>query len=218
MEGEPTSRAVALGLRVHSGWAVLVALAGRGTEPLIVDRRRIELVESRTRDQLQPYHAASELDLKEAETFLKRRLAISQTIAVRVLAAEIDHLARDGYHVAGCGLLLSSGRPGSDLRVTLQSHALIHAAEGHFFREALLHACRHHRVPVTSVRERDLFATAAEQFHRTPDELICKVAALGRSLGPPWTQDHKGAALIAWLTLARHDSAREGARAAGRIE
>jgi hypothetical protein len=214
MESEPTRPAAALGFRVHSGWAALVAVAGLPTEPVILDRQRIELVETRTRDQLQPYHAAAELDLRLAEAFLKRCLVISQAIAIRALGTEIERLREKGYRVAGCGLLLRSGRPGSDLPITLQSHALIHAAEGHFFRQALWDACRHHQLTVTTAQERGLFASAAEQLCLPPEELKCKTAGLGRSLGPPWTQDQKLAALIAWLTLARCGVGLGGARVA----
>jgi hypothetical protein len=33
-----------------------------------------------------------------------------------------------------------------------------------------------------------------------------RIAALGRGIGPPWTQDQKFAALVAWLALAKSKS------------
>jgi hypothetical protein len=159
-------------------------------------------VESGKRDHLQPYHAAAEVEFGEADAFIQRRFAVSQSIAIQALGAAIERLRREGYRLAGCGLLLSSGLPPADLRATLRSHALIHAAEGHFFREALLEACRHQQLSVSTVRERDLYARAAQQLAISPEGLRCKAADLGRSLGPPWTQDQKCAALVAWLALA----------------
>jgi len=83
------------------------------------------------------------VEFGEADAFIKRRFAVSQSVAIQALGAVVERLRGEGYRLAGCGLLLSSGLPPSDLRATLRSHALIHAAEGHFFREALLEACRH---------------------------------------------------------------------------
>jgi len=202
MKDDPTNTVAALGLRVHSGWAALVALAEPVAEPKVIGRNRIELVESGKRDYLQPYHAAAELEFGEADAFIKRRFTVSQSIAIQALGAPIERLRREGYRLARCGLLLSSGLPPADLRATLQSHALIHAAEGHFFREALLEACRHQQLTALMVRERDLYARAAQQLAISPEGLQCKAVDLGRSLGPPWTQDQKYAALVAWLALA----------------
>lgn len=180
----------------------MVAVAGPLAQPVIVDRRRIELVESQPREYLQPYHAAAELDLKEAEAFIRRCSAISRSIAIREIGAEIECLRKDGYRMAGCGILLSSGRPSADLDGALRSHAMIHTAEGHFFREALQEACRHHGLAVTAVPERELYARAAAELGAPQEELERRVAELGRTLGPPWTQDQKWAALMACLALA----------------
>ena len=61
----------------------MVAVAGPLAQPVIVDRRRIELVECQAREYLQPYHAAAELDLGEAEAFIKLCSATSRSIALR---------------------------------------------------------------------------------------------------------------------------------------
>jgi len=63
-------------------------------------------------------------------------------------------------------------------------------------------AVRHQQLSVSTVRERDLYAQAAQQLAISPEGLQCKAVDLGRSLGPPWTQDQKYAALVAWLALA----------------
>jgi hypothetical protein len=34
-----------------------------------------------------------------------------------------------------------------------------------------------------------------------PDAITARLAALGKPLGPPWTQDEKLASLAAWLVL-----------------
>ncbi len=36
---------------------------------------------------------------------------------------------------------------------------------------------------------------------RVTEELRCRVNDMGRTLGPPWRQDEKSAALVGWLAL-----------------
>ncbi len=89
----------------------------------------------------------------------------------------------------------------AELKSILASHALIHTAEGAFYREAIAAACAARRIAVHRVRERELdgecevlavsLAAARQRF-----------AQFGRQLGAPWTQDEKLSALGAWLTLA----------------
>lgn len=191
----------ALGFRAHSGWAALVAVAGTPHSLAVIDRRRIELAEPGP-DSMQPYHAAAELDLKEAEQFVRRCAERARFLAQLALRAVIADLGKKGHVVAGCGLLLGSGRPATTLAATLASHALIHTAEGQLFRDALTHASEHCGLPVTGVKERELFARAAAELGVPVDELQLKVTELGRPLGPPWRQDEKYAALAGWLALA----------------
>ena len=200
--------AAALGVRVHSGWAAVVAVAGTPVAPTVVERRRIDLVDSEDRGFIQPYHAAAELSTEEARAFLERCSAMTQAVAVRALGAAVERLQGRGYRLAGCGLLLSFGRPTTDLNATLRSHALIHTAEGRFFREAVIAACQHHGVRVTGIQERDLYARAAGELGVAEEQLTRRVAEWGRPLGPPWKLDQKYAALAAYLALAAwHNSA-----------
>ncbi len=191
----------ALGFRAHSGWAALVAVAGPPYSPAVIERRRVELADPGP-DSAQPYHAAAELDLKEAEQFVRRCADRARLLAQEALRAVVDDLRKKGHVVVGCGLLLGSGRPATTLAATLASHALIHTAEGQLFREALTHASERCGLPVTGVRERELFARAAAELGVPADELQLKVTELGRPLGPPWRQDEKYAALAGWLALA----------------
>lgn len=151
---------------------------------------------------VQPYHAAAELGLAAAEEFLERRARQARLFARQALGAAGDELRQRGFEVVGCGILLGSGRPATTLAATLSSHLLIHTAEGEFFRDALRHACEHSKLPLTGVKERELFARGAAELGITSEELRHFVGELGRPLGPPWRQDQKYAALVAWLALA----------------
>jgi len=84
----------------------------------------------------------------------------------------------------------------------LASHALIHTADGEHFRDALAAASEGHRLPVTRIREKELWARAEAALRRPAKDLQAAVAAWGKALGPPWTQDQKLSALGAWTALA----------------
>ncbi len=192
----------ALGFRAHSGWAALVAVAGPLRSPMVIDRRRIELADCGVPRPVQPYHAAQRLDLKEAEEVVRHAVNEARRLARRDLRAVVNHLRAMGHQVVGCCILLASGRPAGTLAETLASHALIHTAEGELFRGALTNACEHCRLPVTGVRERELYARGAAELHLPVEELRRRMTELGRDIGPPWGQDQKHSALVAWLALA----------------
>ena len=82
------------------------------------------------------------------------------------------------------------------------SHALIHTAEGELFRKALVNASERYGLPVTGVKERELFDRGTVDLHIPVDKLKRHVAELGRAIGPPWRQDEKLAALAGWVALA----------------
>ncbi len=198
--GKTLERA-AIGFRAHSGWAALVAVAGSTGSPEVIARRRIEIADAAIPGSKQPFHAAEPLPFKDAEKFLKRCADSTQRLAREALQAAIDGLRDKRYEAAGCGIILGSGRALPELRAILASHALIHTAEGEFYRNALVEAGEHCGLPVFGVKERELYERASAQLHTPVDKLQQRVAELGRSIGPPWTQDQKYAALVAWMAL-----------------
>src|SRR6202042_3787964 len=101
------------------------------------------------------------------------------------------------YRIAGSAILLASGRPLPPLANILAAHPLLHTAEGEFFRNAVSKACERLKIPVTAIRERDLDAQAKKALGNVAAEVRQRILTLGRSLGPPWTKDHKTAALAA---------------------
>ena len=191
----------AIGFRAHSGWAALVVVGGDKDAPSVIDRRRVELADPAVPGFPQPYHAAEGLQLKQAEKLIGKCVDAARRLARAGLGEVIDELIRQGYRTKGCGLLLSSGRLPGTLAAILASHALIHTAEGELFREALTHASRHFKLPVTAVKERELFDHAAATLHRPADYLQAHISEMGRAIGPPWRQDEKLAALVGWLAL-----------------
>lgn len=188
----------ALGFRSHSGWAALVAVSGPAAEPSMVVRRRIELSSQTPR---QPFHAAEGRPFVAAENLIRRSVDEATSLAERAVREAVAELRATGHEPVASGLLLAAGRPLPGLRDILASHALIHAAEGELFRDVLRQASRRCGLRVAEVRERDLEELAARALRRSAAELGRRLAEWGKALGPPWTQDEKRAALVAWLAL-----------------
>ena len=193
----------ALGFRVHSGWAAAVVLCGPPDAPVVVDRRKIQLVKTFSYTFRQPYHTAEKMPRQDPAKFI----ASVQSDAKRLALSSLHSLQRDlvegDFKIVRGALLLSSGRALPALEQILASHALIHTADGELFRDSLRAACARCDLPLQGIREKELFATASKALGIQAAMLKRRIAEFGKSLGPPWSQDEKFAALAAWLTLAR---------------
>jgi hypothetical protein len=193
--------AAALGFRAHSGWAAAVAVAGSPSAPVVVDRRRLEIADPDDVDAKQPYHAAEPRDFAAAQRLIRGCTETSQRLARNAVGTMIADLRTAGHVVVGIGLLQGSGKPLPELASILASHALIHTAEGQMFRDVLAAAGRHHKLPVTEIREREVMARCTADLGLTSERLTQMLAEIGRTLGPPWRQDEKFATLAAMLAL-----------------
>ena len=178
----------ALGIRVHSGWGALVAITANPGGILLLERKRISVIDPNMEGASQPYHFVEEQPLSKAEEHIAECSAVSERLAFAALRDIVAALRRRGYEVAGCAVLLAAGRPLPELPQILASHALIHTAEGVFFREIFSRAARRLKIPVQGVKERDL-------------QPSLEIADMGKIVGPPWTADQKRAAAAARALL-----------------
>ncbi len=195
-----------LGFRVHSGWAAAVALNGDLRAPIVLDRRRIELADSTLPGSVQPFHAAKTLHPKAAEELILRCRESTDSLAEAGLREMLDDLRRMNVRVVGGSILLASGRSTGSLESILTSHALIHTAEGEFFRDSLRRTMEKCSIPVSGIKERGLLNQASSELALPPEEIPLRAAEMGRPLGPPWREDEKLATIAAWLVLARGHS------------
>jgi hypothetical protein len=198
-------RHAALGFRAHSGWTALVAVSLDHGTPRVLLRQHPHLVKTFTYEFRQPYHTAEKRPLAEGRSFILRAQAEARTLAYESIQSVDENLRKQGYALKHCGVVLASGRPLPEFAQVLASHALIHTADGELFREALLHASERCGFAVFTAKASELLETAAHALHQHPDQLARCLADLGRSLGPPWTEDEKFAALVAWLSLLQPD-------------
>jgi hypothetical protein len=205
----------AIGLRAHSGWAALVGVAADASAMRVAARRRIEIADPAIRGSKQPYHAVEPLKSGDAAALIERCRESSRTLAREAIGAAISELGDHGYQIIGCAVLVGTPQPARPLAETLASHVRIHTAEGQFFREILIEASRELNLPVTQIGERAVYAQACAKLKFAEVALAQWVTQLGRPLGPPWTQDHKRAALAACLALAMHQPLAVGKTQAG---
>jgi hypothetical protein len=193
----------AFGVQMHSGWGVLVAVSGDANSVEILNRRRIVTADAAMPGAIQPYHFAANLTFPEQEKHLAHCAEASSRLAAKALAEVAKELDERRYRIVGAAVLLASGRRLPPLAKILAAHPLIHTAEGEFFRHAASEACADLHIPVTAIRLRELDAQAKAAFGSAASQVEDNVAKLGSSIGPPWTKDHKTAALAALLVLAR---------------
>jgi len=192
----------AIGIRVHSGWGALVAVCGEATNTEVIDRRRVGIVDRKAPGAAQPYHYARNLELPAAETYIAASAATSTQLALAAIREVVVHLHDRDYSTIGAALLLGSWKQLPDLAKILSSHAMIHTAEGKFFRKCFGEACATLNIRIYGIRDRELDDKAKAAFGRSAVPVKTRIASLGKTLGPPWTTDQKAAALAAAVALA----------------
>jgi hypothetical protein len=190
----------AFGVQMHSGWGVLVALS---LDPLeLLARRRMVTADPEIPGAIQPYHFAAQLEHAQQEKHLSRCATSSCRLAVSAIGEVMGELNQRGSGIVGTAVLFAAGRALPALEKILSAHPLIHTAEGEFFRQTAAKAFQGLEIPVTAIRERELDERARAVFGNRASRVQSAISNLGTSVGPPWTRDHKTAALAAALILA----------------
>ena len=151
----------------------------------------------------QPYHFAETLSLEEAERHLQKCAAVSERLALKAIRDMLEAVDARNYRTVGCAMLLASGRALPALPNILASHALVHTAEGEFFRNVVRKACERCRLPVEGFRERELDDRAKAIFGKAADGVRQRISSLGKTVGSPWTQEEKAAALAGLMVCDR---------------
>jgi len=183
------------GLVAKTGWAIAVVVEGTAAEPVIVDRRLLDLLPPGLPGNV--FHVAGELDAADAERLVAQVRRAADEGATRAMAELIAT-----YGVRVVAVVAASGQVPGEVAAILKSHALVHAAEGELVRDALAEAAATAGVPVVRTRRKELLATAERVLGIDAETVRAQLAALGRPIGPPWRQEHKDAALAAWIALA----------------
>jgi hypothetical protein len=181
---------VAFGLKAHSGWAALVGIGEHDGDVAMTERCRIDLVDEGW--QKQPYHAAERLKPEAARETVARGIDAARTGAIRELRAAMARADAQHHDVRACGVLVGNPMPDWSVDEILAVHFRMHKAEGALFRDVLLQAASVCGLRSVAIPEKE--SGVDRTLQRT-------IAALGKSVGPPWGKDQKDAALAALIAL-----------------
>jgi hypothetical protein len=167
---------------------VIVAVAGSPATPLVLERRRVELLDGSL--PVQPYHAAAESGLNRAEAadLITRVEELAANRAATALAETAAALRAGGATVSSVAIVANNRAMPDDLDRILRSHPLLHAAEGDLYEEALTEG---------ALRA----GLSAQRVAPTSISIHSNLDTAGRALGPPWQKDHKLAAAAALWVL-----------------
>jgi hypothetical protein len=147
------------------------------------------------------YHSASKLPAKGAAELVDDTTKQVRRQARSVVDELVRELKSNGREIAGAGLVMGNARVLPELETILRSHALIHAAEGELFRQALAAAIQDCGLTMTGLASKDLFQAAAARLGTKEDALRLRIAQIGRGIRP-WAQDQKESAIVAWLAMS----------------
>ena len=194
-------RHAVIGAAIHSGWAAIVALGDSRSDPQILLRSRIEMVDEHDGGAKQPYHTVESMELELARQRLDAYTASAQSKAGFALDMVQRTLEERGYRLGAVGVLDSSGRTGEGLAAILASHALIHTADGNHFRNALAASAHARGLKVVRMNANTLGDHARAHLSLSQDAIDRTLASFGHQVGAPWGADQKKAALLAWTLL-----------------
>jgi hypothetical protein len=179
----------------------MVVLGGPAAAPTLLARSRVALIDDHDPEAKQPYHAVEFLCVEEATGRLDGYMAVATRMAQETLRAQLGELKGRDIAVKSVGIIESSSRKQVSLQAILASHALIHAADGDHFRNALYAAAEQCRLQVCRIPARELEAHAGKHLRLPLHRMLDTVNKLGKDKGPPWGADQKKAALLAWTLL-----------------
>ena len=179
-----------IGVSDHGGWAVLVTVAGDGT---LLDRRRIELVDEDLPKI--PHHSEGQaLPLNEAVALVER----VQLSAERHAKLELDAVANTvPASIRGVALRRCQALPPT-IAERITDYRAQNVADWVLYRKALATAAGQRGWAVHWYDAKKVF-DGASQALRIKD-LDAHFLQLRRSVGSPWSKDHKlamAAAIVA---------------------
>src|SRR5262245_17535745 len=187
-----------VGLRVRTGRAIMLALAGTGDAPLPRVRREISSTGPRVPDSGAPFHLGLELAAAGAHRPVEPACQAARAAGTLALERAFRDLERDGYKLVAARVVSDSA---TDPETIHNAHMRAHASEGRLFRDICADAAASHPMQVgitLSGTLRDELAHVLDPRRRAIDRMLTE---LGAQLGRPWQADHKLAAMAAWLAL-----------------
>jgi hypothetical protein len=188
--------ATALGWRIHSSAAVVVAVSGPTASPVAVYREQVTLTADPSLQE--PYHAAVGLPIGEARVLISSVGETAATVAASIIRGLVSSLGP----VASVGVVGGDRPVRSDLTRILTKHALLHASERDLYEHAVIEGATRSGLPVTTIpaKGKETVSHASEMIGFA---LAPVLESLGQAFGSPWPKDHREAAAAALVALQR---------------
>jgi len=190
---------VAVGIRIKTGRAIAVAVAGTADAPRFVARCELLLHDPDDPDSYQPWHAALDQPPPRAQAIVARLTRVVHAAAERALDGLWRELAAAAATPRGAGLVVASRTDPASVR---SAHLHAHAAEGRLFFDAVRCALEQRRLAPLVLVEKTAAAEAAQVAGVPAKQLAEAAAALRAAAGAPWRTEERSAALAALAALA----------------
>jgi hypothetical protein len=190
-----TSKAI-IGVSDHGGWAILVTSNAHGT---LLDRRRVELVDA-SLPKIPHHSEAQRLPIDEAIKLVERVQASAERHAKLVLEAAATEISAS---ILGIALRQCPDLPPT-IAERITNYRASNVADWIMYRKAFAAAADARGWPVHWFDPKKVETLASKALASKAlgvKNLDAHFAQLRRSLGPPWTQDHKMAMAAAIAIL-----------------
>lgn len=195
----------AFGFKSHSGWAAMVAVGTGDNGAVILDRRRIDLVEPGDDWAKAPYHSAEHLERREADKVVSDGIRSAYQVAARQMREAVSRMRKMTYAVNACGVLVPAPMPEWSTQQILSVHFRMHKAEGVLFPDALCRAALKCGLRLVAIPEKQLGEIVKISLSTSEEELPEIIERFGRFVGPPWRKDQKNAAIAAMIALSEFE-------------
>lgn len=193
-------RTYTIGIDDHYAWAALVSLETTGSTDVVLDRRRVELLEPPL--AVSPYHHdALHLPLPQAEELARAVQASANRLAQSALSSLLESLAP--ARCVGIAIRVPPlERWPLPVSETVADTWTRNRADGMLYHHALTQAAAQLGLDVFHFNKDSVMELAAQTRGTQADALARQLKALGAPLGPPWRAGHVTACAGAILASA----------------
>ena len=203
MAEEDHRKPAAVGVWEHHGWAVFVTIGVEVGEPLILDRRRIELLSPGLPGQ--PYHHETMTMLAaEGQALVDQVRADSIAQAKSGIEKLFDDLDLNTWRLETL-TLREPAFPALPAKVS-DVHAnqrALYSADGMIYHDALVAAAKERQMEVVLFHKNDVLKICCDRLDCGADELEEILLQFGKDVGSPWQKEHQMAAAAAIDALFR---------------
>ena len=173
-----------IGIEDHYAWANLVSVTISGPDEILLDRRRVELLDHQL--TASPYHHETlHMPLSEVERLVREVKTSANNRAKSALSSLIEELAP-----AKCRGIAIRVPPLPDLPATVaEVHAktwITNRADGMIYHQALTQAAARLNLRVFYFEKDTVLELAAQARGKTARDLERQLKAFGKTVGPPW--------------------------------